>query len=181
MTKNRKISTRALGFVAVTGAFAAIPFGLSTASASAASHNWDGVAQCESGGNWGTNTGNGYYGGLQFSHSTWVANGGTGYANHASKEEQIRIAENVLSSQGAGAWPVCGQYLTAAESEPEPEPLPELAPLPDTLPAAPDGSRVVFEQVERAAGDLAAQYGVEGQYRQLLEQHGSLIADVLGR
>ena len=85
--------------------------------------------------------------------------GGTGYANHASKEEQIRIAENVLSSQGAGAWPVCGQYLTAAESEPEPEPLPELAPLPDTLPAAPDGSRAVFEQVERAAGDLAAQYG----------------------
>ncbi|WP_040797876.1 transglycosylase family protein [Nocardia higoensis] len=180
MTKNRKISTRALGFVAATGAFAAIPFGLSTASASAASHNWDGVAQCESGGNWGINTGNGYYGGLQFSHGTWVANGGTGYAHNASKEEQIRVAENVLNTQGVGAWPVCGQYLTTAP-EPAPAPAPEIAPLPENLPAVPDQSRAVFEQVERTAGDLAAQYGVEGQYRQLLEQHGGLIAHALGR
>ncbi|HLS77783.1 MAG TPA: transglycosylase family protein [Nocardia sp.] len=178
MTKNRKISTRALGFVAATGAFAAIPFGLSTASASAAQYDWDGVAQCESGGNWSINTGNGYYGGLQFSHSTWLANGGTGYAHNASKEEQIRVAENVLKTQGVGAWPVCGQYLTTAT---EPEPQPQVAPLPEQLPAVPEESRVVFEQVERTAGELAAQYGVEGQYRQLLQQHSGLISDVLGR
>ena len=66
---------------------------------------------CESSGNWSINTGNGYYGGLQFSQSTWEANGGSGSASNASRDEQIRVAENVLATQGPGAWPVCGQYL----------------------------------------------------------------------
>ncbi|OKI22154.1 hypothetical protein A6A07_34315 [Streptomyces sp. CB03911] len=71
---------------------------------------WDKVAQCESGGNWSINTGNGYYGGLQFSQSTWKAYGGGQYApqaHKASKGQQIAVAEKVLSSQGPGAWPVC--------------------------------------------------------------------------
>lgn len=76
--------------------------------ANASSVNWDAVAQCESGGNWHINTGNGYYGGLQFTLSTWHANGGSGNPATASREEQIRVAENVLASQGIGAWPVCG-------------------------------------------------------------------------
>ena len=66
---------------------------------------------CESGGNWGTNTGNGFYGGLQFSESTWLANGGGQYsstASGASASEQIAVANRVLASQGIGAWPVCG-------------------------------------------------------------------------
>jgi len=71
--------------------------------------NWDAIAQCESGGNWGISTGNGYAGGLQFTSSTWRANGGSGSPNGASREEQIRVAENVLHSQGIGAWPVCGR------------------------------------------------------------------------
>jgi resuscitation-promoting factor RpfE len=71
--------------------------------------NWDAIAACESGGNWGISTGNGYAGGLQFTPSTWHANGGAGSANGASREEQIRVAENVLHSQGIGAWPVCGR------------------------------------------------------------------------
>ncbi|MGA9494059.1 MAG: transglycosylase family protein, partial [Mycobacterium sp.] len=71
--------------------------------------NWDAIASCESGGNWGISTGNGYSGGLQFTPSTWRANGGSGSANGASREEQIRVAENVLHSQGIGAWPVCGR------------------------------------------------------------------------
>ncbi|MEZ0364354.1 transglycosylase family protein [Mycobacterium sp. pUA109] len=71
--------------------------------------NWDAIAQCESGGNWGIATGNGYYGGLQFTPSTWRANGGSGSASGASREEQIRVAENVLRTQGIGAWPVCGR------------------------------------------------------------------------
>ena len=104
-------STRAFRTAVVTGALAAVPFALATGTASAAQHNWDGVAQCESGGNWAINTGNGYYGGLQFSQSTWEAYGGSGTANNASREEQIRVAENVLAGQGVGAWPVCGQYL----------------------------------------------------------------------
>ncbi|MEI7718176.1 MAG: transglycosylase family protein, partial [Mycobacterium sp.] len=71
--------------------------------------NWDAIAQCESGGNWGINTGNGYMGGLQFTSGTWHANGGSGSPAGASREEQIRVAENVLRSQGIGAWPVCGR------------------------------------------------------------------------
>src|SRR6185436_9120812 len=62
--------------------------------------NWDAVAACESGGNWSTATGNGYYGGLQFTMGTWHANGGSGSPQHASREEQIQVAENVLRSQG---------------------------------------------------------------------------------
>ena len=74
-------------------------------------HNWDAVADCESGGDWSKNTGNGYYGGLQFTTGTWIANGGEGLPSEASRDEQIRIAENVLKTQGAGAWPTCGADL----------------------------------------------------------------------
>ncbi|MFC9997406.1 transglycosylase family protein [Nocardia sp. NPDC127526] len=96
---------------AAVAAIASVPFALTTATASAEGHNWDAVAQCESGGNWAINTGNGYYGGLQFSPSTWAANGGSGNPANASREEQIRVAENVLATQGPGAWPVCGAHL----------------------------------------------------------------------
>jgi Transglycosylase-like domain len=71
---------------------------------------WDHVAQCESGGNWRANTGNGYYGGLQFSSQTWHAYGGGAYAgtaNQASRSQQIAIAEKVLRAQGWRAWPAC--------------------------------------------------------------------------
>ncbi|MCL2533702.1 MAG: LysM peptidoglycan-binding domain-containing protein [Nocardiaceae bacterium] len=103
---------RALGAVVATGAVVAIPLAVGTGTASAAgSHDWSGVAECESSGNWAANTGNGFYGGLQFTQSTWEAYGGTGSANNASQAEQVRVAENVLDGQGVGAWPVCGQYL----------------------------------------------------------------------
>jgi uncharacterized protein YabE (DUF348 family) len=72
---------------------------------------WDKLAQCESGGNWSINTGNGYYGGLQFSLSTWRAYGGSGYPHKASREEQIRIAKKVQASDGWGAWPACTSKL----------------------------------------------------------------------
>ena len=72
---------------------------------------WDRLAQCESGGNWATNTGNGYSGGLQFSPGTWQANGGSGSASDASRAEQIRVAQRVLASQGWGAWPSCSAQL----------------------------------------------------------------------
>jgi nucleoid-associated protein YgaU len=81
--------------------------------------NWDAIAQCESGGNWRINTGNGYYGGLQFSRSTWKAYGGGRYArtaNKASRAEQIRIAEKVLDGQGIGAWPTCGKKAGSTKS-----------------------------------------------------------------
>lgn len=70
--------------------------------------NWDAVAQCESGGNWSADTGNGFYGGLQFKPSTWAANGGVGDPATASREQQIAVANRVLATQGPGAWPKCG-------------------------------------------------------------------------
>ena len=106
MSTIRRIVTLAV----ISGALALAGFVLSCGNASADSGvNWDAVAQCESGGNWGANTGNGYYGGLQFTIGTWHANGGAGSPAGASREEQIRVAENVVRTQGIGAWPVCGR------------------------------------------------------------------------
>jgi resuscitation-promoting factor RpfB len=72
---------------------------------------WDQIAQCEAGGNWAINTGNGYYGGLQFSLGTWRANGGSGLPSDASREEQIAVGQRVQASQGWGAWPACTRKL----------------------------------------------------------------------
>jgi resuscitation-promoting factor RpfE len=105
----RKQFTRALGLAGIAGALAVAPLAISTATANADGVNWDAVAACESGGNWSINTGNGYHGGLQFTLGTWRANGGSGMPENASREEQIRVAENVLARQGIGAWPVCGR------------------------------------------------------------------------
>jgi hypothetical protein len=72
---------------------------------------WDRLTQCEAGGNWGINTGNGYYGGLQFSLGTWRAHGGGGMPHQASREEQIAVGQRVQASQGWGAWPSCARKL----------------------------------------------------------------------
>ena len=81
------------------------------APAAFAQSDWDRLAECESGGNWSINTGNGYYGGLQFSQQSWQAAGGSGSPANASKAEQIRVAENLHSMQGWGAWPSCSAQL----------------------------------------------------------------------
>ena len=103
-----KAVTTGLLVTAIAGARAVVPMALSTGTANADSVNWDAVAQCESGGNWSTNSGNGAYGGLQFKQATWSANGGVGSPATASRADQIRVAENVLRTQGLGAWPKCG-------------------------------------------------------------------------
>lgn len=77
---------------------------------------WDRLAECESGGNWSIDTGNGYSGGLQFSPSTWEAYGGSGKASDASRGEQIAVAERVLEGQGWGAWPSCSKQVGASGS-----------------------------------------------------------------
>ncbi|MER7565675.1 transglycosylase family protein [Streptomyces sp. NPDC048523] len=117
--KHRRPSkaTRAAALAGVTGVAIAAPLMAAGNASAATASEWDTVAQCESGGNWSINTGNGYYGGLQFSASTWAAYGGTQYAaqaNQASKSQQIAVAEKVLASQGKGAWPVCGKGLSSA-------------------------------------------------------------------
>ncbi len=103
----RKAISKGLMAAALSGAFAVVPMALAGA-AQADSVNWDAIAQCESGGKWNINTGNGHYGGLQFKQATWTANGGVGNPATASRAEQIRVAENVLRTQGIKAWPKCG-------------------------------------------------------------------------
>ncbi|WP_400159870.1 transglycosylase family protein [Arthrobacter sp. BPSS-3] len=90
--------------LSATAASAATPAATSTST-------WDALAQCESGGNWSTNTGNGFSGGLQFTQSTWAANGGTGSPANATREQQIAVAQNVQASQGWAAWPSCAAQL----------------------------------------------------------------------
>ena len=110
MTKS-KISRnvrRGLAVAAISGAGLALT---AVPSQAADAGTWDALAQCESGGNWSTNTGNGFSGGLQFTPSTWAAFGGTGDPTSASREQQIAVAENVLAGQGWGAWPACSSQL----------------------------------------------------------------------
>ncbi|MEU9435926.1 transglycosylase family protein [Streptomyces sp. NPDC048252] len=117
--KHRRPSkaTRVATLAGVTGVAIAAPLMAAGNASAATASEWDAVAQCEAGGNWSINTGNGYYGGLQFSASTWAAYGGTAYAStadQASKSQQIAIGEKVLAGQGKGAWPVCGTGLSGA-------------------------------------------------------------------
>lgn len=145
-------AVRIVTLAGVAGVAVAAPL-MAAGSASAATvSEWDKVASCESGGNWSINTGNGYYGGLQFSASTWAAYGGKAYAaqaNQASKSQQIAIAEKVLKGQGKGAWPSCGVGLsnsayngggsttTPAKPKPETKPAPaKPAPAKPSTPKA---------------------------------------------
>jgi LysM repeat protein len=113
MSKN--VASRHVRRIVTSGALAAgAAVGLGVLAAPAQASDWSGVAQCESGGNWAINTGNGFYGGLQFTQSTWAAYGGLKYAPRAdlaSPSEQIAVAESVKAGQGIGAWPVCGKNL----------------------------------------------------------------------
>jgi len=175
----RALSRRSLRAGAVVLGAAAVGIGALASPASAAVHDWSGVAQCESGGNWSINTGNGYYGGLQFSSSTWAAYGGTAYAPRAdlaSSGQQIAVAEKVLAGQGVGAWPVCGKHLTggttaaaAAPAKPAPvakapAPAPAKAPAPAPAPApakaaAPAPAPEPVEEVAFTGGDYSVQPG----------------------
>src|SRR6202012_2130891 len=116
--RHRKPTTSSVSVakIAVTGAvLGGGSIALAGQAAAATDGEWDQVARCESGGNWGINTGNGYHGGVQFSSSTWAAHGGGEYAPSAelaSKDQQIAVAERVLATQGRGAWPVCGGPLS---------------------------------------------------------------------
>ena len=109
--KTTSAGKRALAGTAAAAALAGVVAPQATA---APDSDWDKLAQCESGGNWAINTGNGYQGGLQFSPSTWAGYGGTEYAataDQATREQQIAVAERVQAAQGWGAWPACTARL----------------------------------------------------------------------
>ncbi|MFG2929149.1 transglycosylase family protein [Streptomyces achromogenes] len=107
--------------VTASGAGLAIPLVAAGTAHAADAATWNKVAACESSGNWSVNTGNGYYGGLQFTRSTWEAYGGTRYAPRAdlaTRYEQIAVAEKVLDGQGPGAWPACAPRAGLTRAEP---------------------------------------------------------------
>ncbi|MFT3660001.1 MAG: transglycosylase family protein [Gordonia sp. (in: high G+C Gram-positive bacteria)] len=118
----------ALTSAVIGGGAAMMSAGAGGASA-ASDAEWERVAQCESGGNWAINTGNGYHGGLQFSPSTWAGHGGTQFAptaDKATKQQQIYVAEKVLKSQGKGAWPTCGTHLSGPTERQRPGSTPSI-------------------------------------------------------
>ncbi|MBR8640919.1 LysM peptidoglycan-binding domain-containing protein [Streptomyces tuirus] len=130
----------------LAGAALLAPLGLLAATGNAAAADsgvWDRIAQCESGGNWHINTGNGYYGGLQFAPSTWRAYGGTAYAataDQASRSQQIAVATKVQRSQGWGAWPVCSARAGASGSAPAADPVSSTNSAPAKPSKAPERS-----------------------------------------
>jgi len=110
--RSRTTKGRSLLRLAVVGAVATgAPLALAGTAEAAPQSAWDKLAQCESGGNWSINTGNGYYGGIQFNASTWRAYGGRGMPHQASKAEQIAVAERTLAAQGWNAWPSCSRKM----------------------------------------------------------------------
>ncbi|MBF6211733.1 DUF3235 domain-containing protein [Nocardia puris] len=158
---------RTVAKVAVTGAiFGTASAALAGNASAAPDSDWDRLAQCEAGGNWGINTGNGYHGGLQFSPSTWNAHGGQQYAataNQATREQQIAVAEKVLASQGWGAWPSCSAKL-GLKSSPTPRSAPATpeAPRWNPAPSAPQQqaahpNQEIFEAVDRAIATVQQQ------------------------
>ena len=154
-----KIAATSVVLGGIGGAAALLGSGQASAATDA---EWNQVAQCESGGNWAINTGNGYQGGLQFSPSTWAAHGGTQYAptaDQATREQQIAVAERVLASQGAGAWPTCGGVLSGPTPRTAPttpaKPAAPAAPQNNTAPAADDAttSDEVYDEVAERLDD----------------------------
>ncbi|HEV7624957.1 MAG TPA: transglycosylase family protein, partial [Streptomyces sp.] len=190
--------------VTAGGAGVAIPLIGAQLAQAAPDDTWEKVAACESTGNWDINTGNGYFGGLQFSQSTWQAYGGTAYAPRAdlaTKDQQVAVAEKVLSGQGSGAWPNCGPRagLTRDGAQPRTASAREVsAPRQGKAETAEKASTEARQRAERAeraraerskktttyevvGGDslssIAGQHEVKGGWPELYEQNRSTVGD----
>lgn len=144
----------------VTGSAIAIPLLGATSASAAPTATWDKLAECESGGAWSADPGNGYYGGLQLSQETWEANGGLTYApsaDEASKSQQIAVAERILGAQGPDAWPSCAPIagLTddapAADVDPGDPIVPERSGPAGSGESGPEGSGKKDEPSEEAS------------------------------
>ncbi|MGO3753826.1 resuscitation-promoting factor Rpf1 domain-containing protein [Corynebacterium variabile] len=157
-TRTRLTSTKRLAVagIAVAGIGAALAPAATAAPDS--DSDWDALAQCEAGGNWAINTGNGFHGGLQFSPSTWNGYGGgefAPYAYQASREEQIVVGERVLAGQGWGAWPSCSSQLGLSS-----------APTERSAPAAAPASQNQVQQLNAAEDVLA----IDAVWKQLNDE-----------
>jgi resuscitation-promoting factor RpfA len=144
-------------------AFALPIVGFTTVAHAATEDQWDRVAQCESGGNWHINTGNGYYGGLQFTQSTWLGYGGGNYASRADladKGAQITVANRVLASQGWGAWPVCSRYAGPATQSHNESWTPKATPTKSTTTSGVTAQRTTTTHRSYAKRSTRAMYVV---------------------
>ena len=193
--KNTTFRTAARRGVTIAAVSAAgLALSATAANATTSASTWDALAQCESGGNWSTDTGNGYTGGLQFSASTWAAYGGTGSAADATREQQIAVAEQVQASQGWGAWPSCASQLglsggggataVAPQSVPVQTAPVQTAPLaPAAVEAGQHAAPVALsgETYTLEAGDTlstaAEKLGIEGGWQSLADANTDTIAD----
>ncbi|WP_431963316.1 transglycosylase family protein [Actinacidiphila sp. bgisy160] len=191
--RNTRI-TRISALAGTTGAAVALPIVGATGAHAAPVSVWDKVAACESTNNWSINTGNGFYGGLQFTQSTWAGFGGTKYAPRAdlaTKAEQIAVAEKVLATQGPQAWPVCGPKagLTKAMANPSATPASasvaaaKSAAKPAAKPAAPakkaEAPKSAGGSYKVAGGDtlskIADAQSVDGGWQKLYVNNKSVI------
>ena len=170
---------RTIARTAVAGAVAGAPLLVAAPAANAAPDSaWDKLAQCESGGRWNINTGNGYHGGLQFSPRTWSGFGGKEFApvaHQATREEQIVVAERVLAKQGWNAWPACSRK-TGVRGE---------SPTQRDTPAGDSGDQVRLASAESTSGNyvvksgdtlgrIAAVNNVAGGWKALVEKNPAL-------
>lgn len=166
------------------------PLALAGTATAAPASVWDAVAQCESGGNWSIDTGNGYYGGLQFSAGTWNAFGGSGLASNAGREQQIAVAERVLAAQGWGAWPSCSKKVGASgAAEPNkvvvraPAPAPKAAPAPAAAaapaavaPLAKNGADYTVV-VGDTLSEIASKQNVAGGWKAVWDRNTDVLTD----
>ena len=162
--RSSKFTTKRL---AVSG-MAALALGAAVAPAANAApdSDWDRLAECESGGNWSINTGNGYHGGLQFHPQTWTGHGGGEFAptaDQATKEQQIIVAERVLASQGKGAWPTCGTGLSGAANEGGTS-TPASAPAADTPDTPTPTGTGSSSYINDIVGNIDAPVEIDQQY-----------------
>ncbi|MEY8197275.1 resuscitation-promoting factor Rpf1 domain-containing protein [Corynebacterium pseudotuberculosis] len=173
MARHARKSASALAKIAASTVAVGSAATLFAPAASAApDSDWDRLAGCESGGNWAINTGNGYYGGIQFSASTWKGFGGGQYAptaDKATREQQIAVAEKVLASQGWGAWPSCSAKL-GLNSAPTPRDSVASAPAPlqqivddaqnYAVASGQNADKLAVDAVYKAVKDRLAGYGI---------------------
>lgn len=155
--------------VTVMGVGLTLPLTLTGTAEAADVNTWDKVAKCESTNDWNINTGNGYYGGLQFSQQTWAGFGGLKYAPRAdlaTKAEQIAIAEKVLAVQSDEAWPVCGDRAGLSQSQAEPnktpattQTMPKVTQEKATPKAAPETKAATTRKADKAVAFAKAQVG----------------------
>lgn len=153
-TRSRRATASIVAGMTLAGAAAV---GFSAPAQAATVDTWDRLAECESNGTWDINTGNGFYGGVQFTLSSWQAVGGEGYPHQASKAEQIKRAEILQDLQGWGAWPLCSQKLGLTQADAEAGDV-------DATEAAPVAvERTATVQRQSAADEAAAEQAAAEQ------------------